>query len=96
MKLFIIILICILFLSCSKEDNPFSTKYNPCRERMDQARRELGEPEDIYKLDSSGYKSESWWWWTKGLSYTWSWGSNVKGCQKTTYKFDPIGKEATE
>ena len=74
---------------------------NPCRERMNKARRELGEPDYITKFstESPKYYTESWMWYSKGLSYTWNWfghwydawGNGKKhGCFKSTFTFESI------
>jgi len=68
---------------------------NPCKERMDRTIKDIGRPDNISKYDSSGYHSETWWWYSRGLSYTWMWGDDIAGCEKDTYKFKPIKKILT-
>ena len=48
------------------------------------------------KYDSSGYHSESWWYWSKGKEFTFTWGEYIEGCcDKSTYTFTPIYKITT-
>lgn len=88
MKYLIIVLTMLLFLNCEglKKD------YNPCKDRMNNAIKEMGQPDDITTYNSKGYNSESWWWYERGVNYTWKWGKYIMGCEKSTYTFDPIFK----
>lgn len=62
-----------------------------CSDEMDEIRSKYGEPEEVSTYSSSGYKSESWWYWSKGVNYDFTWGSDVEGCcDKSQYTFDPI------
>lgn len=76
-RISLLIIVVLLFIGCES---------NPCKDRMNKARRELGEPE-ITVYISKEYHSETWMWYDKGLSYTWTWGVYVDGCEKSTYKF---------
>lgn len=81
-KYFVLFLTLILFLLISCSDN--------CDKEMDKVRNKYSNPEEKTTYSSSGYHSETWWYWTKGVSYTFSWGENVGGCDKSTYTFEPI------
>jgi len=64
---------------------------------MDQIRGTYGEPEEINTYSSSDYSSETWWYWSKGISYTFKWGSLIEGdCDISTYTFDPISANSSE
>lgn len=58
---------------------------------MNDIRNQYGEAEEKQTYSSSDYYSETWWYWTKGISYTFAWGSSVKGgCEVSKYTFEPI------
>ena len=62
-----------------------------CSDEMDSTRNKYGDPEEVNSYDSGGYHSESWWYWSKGKEFTFTWGSDVSECcDKSTYTFDPI------
>ena len=68
-----------------------------CDDDMDDCKKKNGEPEEINTYSSDGYNSTDFWYWSKGVQYGFTWGSNVDGCcDKSTYTFDPIGKDASE
>ena len=78
--LFLTFILFYLIIGCSSN----------CDKEMDKVRSKYGAPEEKNTYSSSGYHSETWWYWSKGISYTFSWGENVDGCDKSTYTFDPI------
>ena len=85
-KIFALTLIFLFFYFCSSN----------CDDEMDQIRGTYGEPEEINTYSSSDYSSETWWYWSKGISYTFKWGSLIDGdCDMSTYTFDPISADAT-
>ena len=49
-----------------------------------------GEPEEIEKYDSGDYHNHTYWYWCKGFSKTFIWGSYVDDCEQSTYTFSPI------
>jgi hypothetical protein len=68
---------------CSMECN--------CDKEMDKTRDRYGGPEEVNSYDSGGYHSVSWWYWSKGIEFTFTWGEYVDGCcDKSTYTFPPI------
>ena len=85
-KIFILTLACLFIYSCSSN----------CDDEMDSIRGSHGGPEEISTYSSEGYSSETWWYWSKGISYTFKWGSSIEGdCDISTYTFDPISADAT-
>ena len=78
---FMLIIFSLFLISCDCD----------CTEAMDKTRAKYGAPEEISTYKSSGYNTETWWYWSKGRSYTFAWGSNVdECCDKSTYTFSPI------
>lgn len=61
-----------------------------CRSPMDDTRSSNGVAEEVQNFSSDGYNSETWWYWTKGISYTFTWGTSA--CKVSTYTFSPIKK----
>jgi hypothetical protein len=61
-----------------------------CAEEMDEVRTSLGPAEEINTYSSSGYYSHDWWYWSRGVEYTFTWGSYVTGCEVSRYTFSPI------
>lgn len=62
-----------------------------CDSEMDDVRDRLGAPEEVNGYDTSDYHNHTWWYWAKGISYTFEWGSIVKSdCDVSTYTFPPI------
>jgi hypothetical protein len=83
MKIWPIMLIGAIFLACCSPSN--------CNDEMDKIKRELGAPEEVTTYSESNYHSETWWYWSKGISYTFKWGSIIeKGCEVSKYTFPPI------
>ena len=62
---------------------------DPCAKRMKQSIKEMGQPDSITKYHANNYNSESWWWYDRGLNYTWRWGTSLNGCEKDTFSFEP-------
>jgi len=83
-KIYVIILVFSLLL-------PFIGCKCNCDDEMAKKRSEWGDPEEVNTYSSSGYNSEDWWYWSKGIEFTFEWGSSVDGCCKvSTYTFTPI------
>ena len=61
-----------------------------CEGKMDDTREKWGLPTEIQRYDSEGYHSETWWYWSRGQSFTFTWGSDVGTCDVSTYTFTPI------
>lgn len=60
-----------------------------CDSEMDNKRDKYGSPEEISKYESEGYHSVDWWYWSKGIEFTFKWGTNVDGCEVSKYTFEP-------
>lgn len=71
-------------------------------ERID-IRVEYGEPEDVYTYSSEDYWSESWWYWSQGIQFTFTKRERLRkenlGCTdiiytdiviESTYEFTPL------
>jgi hypothetical protein len=55
---------------------------------MDDVRARMGAPEDINTYTSGDYQSVSWWYWTRGISYTFTY---YQECRISPYTFTPTG-----
>ncbi len=87
---FLVLLAISMTLSGCGKDGIFSCH---CNDEIDDLIADHGNPEEINKYDSKGYHSHTYWYWCKGFSRTFTWGSNVKGCcEVSTYTFSPICK----
>ena len=85
-KIFILTFVCLFFYFCSSN----------CDDEMDSIRGSYGEPEEVSTYSSEGYNSQSWWYWSQGINFDFTWGSSVDGdCDMSTYTFDPISADAT-
>ena len=58
-----------------------------CDSEMKEVRAKQGEPEEVKNYQSGNYSSVSWWYWKKGISYTFTY---YKQCDVSTYTFSPI------
>lgn len=87
-KIILIILIFfVLFWAC---------KPSNCDKEMDKKRSEYGEPEEIETYTQSDYNSVTWWYWSKGISFTFKWGALIEqGCEVSTYTFSPIPTDSS-
>jgi hypothetical protein len=61
-----------------------------CWEAMQEERTDIGPQEEVDRYDSSDYHSHTWWYWSRGWSLTFTWGSFAYGCDISTYSFEPI------
>jgi len=87
-KILILMFVCLLVYFCSPSN---------CEDDMSDVKRKHGQPEEINSYSSEGYYSQDWWYWSKGINYTFTWGSLVKeGCEISTYTFTPIPVDATD
>lgn len=86
-KIFILAFVFLFIYSCSSSN---------CDDEMDRIKGQYGEPEEVNTYSSEGYYSQSWWYWSQGINFDFTWGSNVDGgCDMSTYTFDPISADAT-
>lgn len=81
-----VLTLCTFFI-CSCSSN--------CDNEMGDTRSKYGSPEEVNNYSSGGYYSTSWWYWTKGIEFTFTWGKNVSGCEVSTFTFEPIGGVVT-
>ena len=63
-----------------------------CKDEQKKVREKWGEPEEISTYRSDNSKSDSWYYYSQGRSYTFSWGGGKCDCDQETYTFEPIGK----
>jgi len=61
-----------------------------CKKQKKEVRKSWGAPEEIITYDSGGYHSHQWWYWSRGQEFTFTYGSNVDGCEFSQYSFSPI------
>jgi len=59
---------------------------------MKKVKKKYGEPEEVNTYTSKNYKSEDWWYWSKGVKFGFVWGGSECECAKSKYTFDPIEK----
>lgn len=79
-------IICLIALNCAQN----------CDDEMDDIKSKKGTPEEVNTYSTSDYKSETWWYWSKGISYTFTWGSSVGKCEVSTYTFSPISANSSK
>jgi len=80
-KLLFLVFIFLFLLSCESQN---------CDDKKSEIRSKYGSPEEVSTYDSEGYHNEDWWYWSKGIEYSFTWGTNVDGCEVSKYTFDPI------
>ena len=81
---------CIFILSLSSSlvgcgDN--SLWDSSCETEMKEVRDKMGAPEEVKTYNSGDYSSTDWWYWRKGIEYTFTY---YKSCKVSTYTFTPI------
>lgn len=82
MKIWLIVLLGLIFIGgCSDED---------CSEQMADIKAKYGTAEEVTTYDSKDYHNVDWWYWSKGFQYSFTWGSNIDGCDMSKYTFEPI------
>lgn len=86
MRVYVLAAILVL-TGCSDED--FGN--GDCTEEMVAMESNMEErPEEWNKYDSGGYHSWTAWYWSRGFSRTFTWGTNVYNCEVSDYTFSPI------
>ena len=83
-----VLLIWLLLSVACGSNSIFSDDYNPCKDRIKKAERELGVPDSVNEYESGDNHSYKMQWNNYGLSYTYRWGQDYTGCEKSTFKFD--------
>lgn len=58
-----------------------------CKSEMNKIRDKMGEPEEVKTYNSGDYSNTDWWYWTKGIEYSFTY---YKSCEVSTYTFSPI------
>lgn len=81
-NLFLLTILSGLFLIGCSED---------CNELQNEVKNQYGEPEEINTYSSDDYSSTDYWYWSKGIEFTFTYDG--KKCEKSTYTFDPITKQ---
>jgi hypothetical protein len=64
-------------------------KEKTCESEMEKLRANLGEPEEITTTSSPRLESEDWYYYSQGVSYTFTWGESIGGCEITVRTFTP-------
>ena|SRR3989304_6474837 len=66
-------------------------------DERDKIREQYGTPEEIQKYDAEDYHTETWWYWCKGISFTFKQEPRGIFCgggndwkKESTYQFSPI------
>ena len=68
-----------------------------CGDDMKKVRKKYGSPEEVYSYSSDGYYSRSWWYWSRGFQYEFTWGRHVSGCcDVSIFTFPPINYGASQ
>lgn len=66
-----------------------------CSGEKDEVRRKYGEPESWYSFEQGCcYRHEDWWYWRKGVSYSFTWGDGI--CDVSKFRFSPIRKPVSK
>jgi hypothetical protein len=76
----------LLVASCSDD----------CEDEMSDTRKRHGAPEEVNTYNSGDYHNVDWWYWSKGIEFSFTWGKNVDGCEVSTYTFTPITDVVTD
>lgn len=58
-----------------------------CESEMNKIKGQRGAPEEVKTYNSGDYSSTDWWYWSKGISYTFTYNQS---CSISTYEFKPI------
>ena len=62
-----------------------------CDSKINDLTDKQGNPEEIDKYDNSdGYHSYKYWYWSRGISWSFTWGGPVESCKTASYTFTPI------
>jgi hypothetical protein len=58
-----------------------------CESEMSDVRARLGPPEEVRTYNSRDYQNTDWYYWTRGISYTFTY---FQGCSVSYQTFPPI------
>ena len=59
-----------------------------CDDAMDSRRSSSGPAEEVTSSSAGLRNAETWWYWSKGVSYTFTWG--IAACEVTADTFTPV------
>ena len=93
--LLIILMVASLLTGCFMEDVADSIKdaFEPinCDDEIEDIQKKYSDYwVEVDTYESDGYYSYTYWYWCAGVSYTFTWGSDVGKCEQSRYTFDPI------
>jgi hypothetical protein len=84
MKKLIVIILSVSLAGCWLFEEP------DCSDEIADLESQYGVAEEVDRYDSSDYHSHTYWYWSRGYSKTFTWGSIVGACEISTYTFAPI------
>lgn len=61
-----------------------------CTEEMDRQRAEIGGPDEVESTSVGDERKVVWWYWSRGVRYTYAWTVGEEGCDVQTATFDPV------
>lgn len=86
-----LILFSLLFLSgCSRED---SDEYRQGIDSRIAVRNLNGNPDDIFTYDSTYYWSQTWWYWCKGVEYSFTKSERIEEKEEGSWFWDKRKKK---
>ena len=85
MRTLIVSIILLTFIGCADKN---------CDDQMAETRTNHGTAEEVNSYNSGDYHNVDWWYWSKGFQKSFTWGENIKGCEVSTYTFDPIDQSS--
>lgn len=83
-KLIFLSLLSLFLVGCGGDSDLWDSS---CESEMDDVRAKMGAPEEVKTYNSGDYSNTDWWYWTKGISYSFTY---YKSCTVSTYTFAPI------
>jgi len=78
-----LLLVIAFLVGCGS--GPFETE-----DARDEIRAQYGPPEEVNTYDSEGYWTETWWYWSRGVSFTFVREAYGDIDLESTYTFSPI------
>lgn len=92
MKHIVVLIVFVFIISISGCSGPLGDIFDcSCDDQIEDVVAALGQPEEVDKYNASGgYHSWTYWYWCKGISYTFTWGGGAGCCEWSTYQFSPI------
>ena len=63
----------------------------PCVVLMQDAFiRHESAPEEVMVFENENVTQQTWWYWSMGVSYKFTWGLSITGCEQTVFEFPAI------